>query len=97
MLRMILLALFLLLPYSSGASAQYPCTDRTVVVELLDEKYKEHQTAVGILDSRGLLEVFVSEDGTWSIIISSPRGISCLMFTGEDWKDIKHLVKDPKA
>ena len=71
---------------AAPASAQGLCMPREKIVEMLDARYAEAPVARG-LDSGGrLIEVFSSTDGaTWSLLLTAPDGISCLMAEGHGW------------
>ena len=45
---------------------------------------------MGLASSGGVVEVVASEDGTsWSIIVTLPGGVTCLVASGEDWETIE--------
>jgi hypothetical protein len=68
-----------------AAAQEMPCESRSVVVELLAQNYGEVQVGYGF-DPRGvIIEVFVSEAGTWSLLITDPLGKMCLLTAGTDW------------
>lgn len=62
------------------------CLDREKLAETLVGRYSEKPVAAG-LDSGGkLLEIFASgEGGSWTMAVTSPEGISCVIATGEQW------------
>ncbi len=76
---------------STAASAQTgPCGPRSMVVENLAEQYQESPVAIGVTSGGGLVEVLSSSDGeTWTIIVSTPEGVSCLITAGEGWRPIE--------
>ncbi len=83
---------------SSSAFAAPQCNSRGKVLELLSEKYSEAPVAIGVTNSGGLVEVLSASDGnTWSMIITSPQGISCLVAAGEGWRLIERIAMDPEA
>ncbi len=83
---------------SSSAFAAPQCNDRDKVLELLSEKYSEAPVAIGVGNNGGLVEVLSTGDGnTWSIIITSPQGMSCLVAAGEGWRLIEQIAMDPEA
>ncbi len=44
------------------------------------------------------MEVLSTGDGdTWSIIITTPKGMSCLVAAGEGWRVIEQLAMEPEA
>ncbi len=80
-------ALFML---TSPALAQQQCTERDKVLKRLASKYQEVPVAMGISTAGGLVEVLTSEKtGTWTIIVTNPQGISCLVASGEGWRGME--------
>jgi hypothetical protein len=83
---------------ASAAAAQPQCNDRTHVLELLAKKYKEAPIAAGVTNSGGLIEVLSDgKGGTWTIIVTTPQGMSCLVAAGEGWRSVEKLALDPGA
>ena len=86
---------------AEAEAAQDPaCDKRQRVIGHLAEKYKEATVAVGVTNGGGLVEVLSSGDGrTWTIIVSSPNGVTCLLATGEGWRPIHadHVKLEPKV
>ncbi len=86
-----------LFPWSVLAQSQN-CNERDKVLELLAKKYHETPIALGVTNTGGLVEVLTSEkDSTWTIIISTPQGISCLWAAGEGWREIEREATEPEA
>ncbi len=74
----------------AGAKADPACGHRKDVLKELSERYKEAPVALGVASNGGLLEVLSSNGGaTWTIIVTSPDGVSCLVAAGEDWQPTK--------
>jgi hypothetical protein len=65
------------------------CALRTEVVDKLQNKYSESLTAGGLQGSKNvqtMVEVWASEKtGTFTVILTSPEGISCVVATGTDF------------
>ncbi len=56
----------------------------------MDRKYQEAPIGAGVTNSGGLVEVLTTSDGsTWTIIVTTPQGVSCLVATGEGWRTLK--------
>jgi hypothetical protein len=72
--------------FSTIAEAQLACAARDDVVNELAQRFKETPEAYGITPDGMLLEVFVSEARSWTILITSPKGISCIASAGENWE-----------
>ena len=83
---------------SSAASAQSQCNDRAKVIDLLAQKYKEAPVASGVTNNGGLVEVLTdTKGGTWTIIVTTPQGVSCLVAAGEGWRAMEQIALDPEA
>ena len=78
----------------SGASAQMLCKERSEVLDKLSNSYSEAPVAMGLASNGAVLEVLTSAEGeqTWTILITQPNGISCVMATGEGWTDVKRVA-----
>ena len=69
----------------SSASAQNFCATRKEVIERLWNRWQELLTANGLAINNKLVELFVSKEGSWTIIISDPSGRSCVASAGQSW------------
>jgi hypothetical protein len=78
----------LLIAYPLTASASGPqCAKRDQVMDLLATKYGETRQGMGVADNSSVMEVFASDDtGTWTITVSSPDGIMCLVASGQGYE-----------
>ena len=86
---MMLAAILTVVPTAALAQSGL-CGPRSTVVEDLAEKYQEAPVAIGVTSGGGLVEVLSSSDGeTWTIIISTPEGVSCFIAAGEGWRPIE--------
>ena len=63
-----------------------PCAERTDVVRILKELFGELLVAHGLAASGAVAELFRSPQGTWTIVATSPNGVSCMVGAGESWK-----------
>lgn len=75
---------------SSMAVAQESrCYPREKVVQTLTERHNETIQSFGTFDFQGeirLLETWANEDtGSWSIVITTPKGTSCVPIFGGDF------------
>ena len=86
-------AWILFLPLAS-ANAEPACGHRPDVLKQLSERYKEAPVALGLASNGSLLEVFSSNGGaTWTIIVTSPNGTSCLVAAGQGWQPTKPIAR----
>jgi hypothetical protein len=80
------LAAAFLMFISLVAEAQFACAPRDDVVNELTLRFKETPEANGITPDGMLIEIFVSEARSWTILITSTKGISCIAAAGENWE-----------
>ena len=62
------------------------CADRAEMVKSLADKFKENPQAVGAVNGNAVIEVFVSENGSWTILATGTDGKSCVLSAGEGWR-----------
>lgn len=80
------------------AQAQTPpiCKSRAMMVQILKKKYNEQSTSLGVTTTGGLVEVFTSPDqNSWTITVTTPKGITCLVAAGTNWQKRKYIETDP--
>lgn len=66
--------------------AQTACADRTQVVSRLEERYGETLQSMGLNQNNTVVEVYASEEtGTWTILVTRPDGVACLIAAGQMW------------
>ncbi len=85
---------------TSAAAQTQQCDQRQKVIGHLAKKYQETPIAAGVTGAGGLVEVLSTGDGdTWTIIVSNPNGVSCLVAAGEGWRAIRFVdsAMDPQA
>ena len=86
MYKTILLAVVFAL-MSSVAMAQVQCGQRENIVKWLAAKHKEGSIAFGVTTKGSLIEVLSTKNGeTWTIIVTSSEGSSCIVAVGEGWR-----------
>ncbi len=101
MLKKTLLAATLgliLSPPVEAQQVQNVCTNRSEVLGHLATKYSEAPVAMGLTNNGGVIEVLTSGEGSsWTIIITMPNGVSCMLAAGESWESLPVVRKEPKA
>jgi hypothetical protein len=72
---------------SAGAQPQRPlCGSRNIILEQLDKSYSEKPQAVGLSADGGVVEIFASEGGSWTVLITYPNRTSCMILAGRTWE-----------
>ena len=88
-MKLLLAALVAAFLWAAPAAAQYPCAERSGIIDDLATKYSEAPVAMGLVNNGGVIEVLATSDGTtWTIIITMPNGVSCILAAGESWEAI---------
>jgi hypothetical protein len=92
-MKRFVLALALVVAPVAAEAAPATCAERDSLVALLGENFKEAPVALGIADNGRLVEVLTSDAGsTWSIIVTRPDGVSCLVAAGASWQPLVTLA-----
>ena len=63
------------------------CTKRASMVKALANKYEEQRRGIGVASKSGVMEFYVSHKGTWTMLMTMPNGMSCIMAAGRDWEE----------
>lgn len=72
------------------------CTSHDKVTKHLDTKHTETPVSLGLATDGKVLEVFSTEDGeTWTVVMTAPEGVSCIVATGKYWQDLPTKPKGP--
>ncbi|MEX0286498.1 MAG: hypothetical protein AB3N23_17975 [Paracoccaceae bacterium] len=69
------------------------CAPRDVVLEKLAQSYGETRQSVGMASNNAVVEVFASEEtGTWSITVTTPGGVTCLVASGQAFETLAEAL-----
>lgn len=72
----------------NAQTAQTVCGERAEFVSKLKDGYAEEPVSLGLSSKGAMIEVFASQQGTFSIIVTSPNGVSCLVAAGNSWASV---------
>ncbi len=79
--------------FALPAQAQSLCGNRAGILGKLSNGYSENASAMGLSSNGGVVEVLTSPKGeSWTIIITMPNGVSCLIAAGESWETLPLLI-----
>lgn len=94
-LGMITSALFATAQNSFAQGAK--CAPRPAVVERLTDTYGETRQSIGLATNNTVMEVFASaENGTWTIVVTNPQGITCLVAAGRSFEALDEQLTPAK-
>ncbi len=71
-----------------AAVAQPVCGSHNTVSDNLKKSYSEAPVSMGLTMGGGIIEVFASDEGTWTMVITQPNGVSCLIAVGQNWETL---------
>jgi len=79
---------------SSAIAQNQNCAKRDAVLSRLGEKYGESRQSIGIAGQGRVVEVFASlETGTWTITVTMPNGVTCLVASGQSFEHLNEPVQ----
>ena len=96
MYRLAIAMTVLALAFGAGPVAvqQPACSERSDVLDHLNNQYSEAPVAMRLANSGGVVEIFSSKPGkSWTIILTMPNGMSCMIAAGENWESLHQLVQ----
>lgn len=70
----------------SPAAAQTLCGSRDTVLKQLASEYQEAPVGIGLASNGAVVELLTSASGSWTLLVTMPKGPTCLMGTGEAWQ-----------
>lgn len=81
----------------AGAGAQ--CAGHKEMIQVLAKKYSEAPKAVGLVNNDRVVEIFVSEKGSWTILVTKAGGTACILAAGQEWEEVPLNLQslDPEA
>ena len=74
------------------AEAAPQCGNHDKIVEVLGDKFKETRRVMGVVNAKAVMEIFMSPQGTWTMVITHTSGLSCIAASGEEWQDVPVAV-----
>ncbi len=74
--------------FPSAAQAQTVCGERKAIVASLEKTYSEVPVSMGLGSNGAIIEVFASPSGSFTIILTRPNGLTCVMTAGEIWENL---------
>ena len=72
------------------------CAPRQAVVDRLVEGYGETRQSMGLGANNAVVEVFASDEtGTWTITVTTPNGLTCLVASGQSFEPLNERLGAP--
>ena len=72
---------------AASATAQVAtiCGKRADILTGFANTFHEERSAIDIVDEGSLIEVLVSPSGSWTMVVTKPGGLTCIIGSGRDW------------
>ncbi len=72
----------------SLAQSQTMCLERAGLLERLESEFSETLAAIALSSDGSLVEVMRSPDGDWTLLVTKPGQLTCIVATGKGWESI---------
>lgn len=69
------------------------CAEHNQITDKLSAKYNEQRSGMGLVGSSGMVELFTSENGTWTIVVTQIDRTSCIVAAGNSWSEYSRKPK----
>lgn len=96
MSRMAVLLGFAAFALLGGATVSQPaeaasklCGDHKQILERLQQAHEATPLALGLSGDGGVIEVVVSPEGGWTMLVTYPKRPTCVVAVGEAWQILK--------
>ena len=76
-------------PNAGSATAASRCAPHDDIVKVLNKKYQETRHALAIVSETAVMEIFLSPEGTWTMLVTNTQGVACITASGDAWQDVK--------
>lgn len=74
------------------------CLPQEEMVEYLAQKFEETRIGWGHDQKNGIVvQLFRSRQGTWSLVVTPPGGLSCIRQDGVNWHTLEFRKPDTKS
>jgi hypothetical protein len=74
---------------SDAVQAATVCGDRDEILKKLEQRHEEMPSALGLSADGGVLELLVSPEGGWTILMTYPKRPTCVVAVGEAWQPLQ--------
>lgn len=80
-----------MMSFALPTMAQNLCGERVDIIDTLKTRYHEMPISMGLAGNGGVVEIFASNKGSWTIIVTRPTGVACVVSAGEAWESFKGM------
>ncbi len=88
-------AFALLMHTAATVKAQPVCMPHDDFRVELHRNFLEDPVAIAIANNGALIELYAKRDrSSWTLVMTRPAGISCVLVAGEEWNDLRKREED---
>lgn len=84
--RLLLAAAVVMTLAAATTEAQPMCGPRDIFLLKLQQDFRERPAGIGLAGSGHVIELLTSGHGTWTLLVTSPNGVSCIVAAGDGWE-----------
>lgn len=84
-------------PASEAFAVGVQCAKHNTLVGMLAKKYSENPIAMGTVNEDRFMQLFVSPQGSWTILVTKTNGEACIVAAGQNWEKLPELAKAEPA
>lgn len=78
----------------SAAHAEPQCAPRAAVLMHLADNFGEVRQSIGMVNDNRVMELFANEaSGSWTITITLPNGLTCLVVAGDGYEALDEALE----
>ena len=74
---------------ADAQTARPVCGERTEILKRLEQRHDETPQALGLSADGGVLEILVSPEGGWTILVTYPKRPTCVVAVGQAWQTLQ--------
>ena len=73
---------------------QNSCVPHKVAIDQLAKVFNEKVVGLGLAkNQQSVVELYVGDNGSWTILVTLTNGMSCIAAAGENWTDTAEQVE----
>ena len=72
-----------------AAMAENYCAKHETLAQILDSRFGEQQMGMGLAGKEAMVELFVSAKGTFTLVTTDTKGLSCIVGAGDSWEKLE--------
>jgi hypothetical protein len=73
---------------AGNATAAAVCADHDSIIKALANNYKETRRIMGEVNPDSVMEMFMSPEGTWTMLVTNTKGMTCIAAAGKKWQEV---------